>query len=208
MPPPFERSVFVNCPFDEEYAPTLQALAFCIVYLGFHPRLAPENADNAATRLDRIAELIRGSKYGIHDLSRCKSRTVDEYARMNMPFELGLDHACRRFGPTPLTSKRILIFEHTRYDYQRALSDISGWDIRAHGGDHEKAVRHLRTWLIAQAGAVPVGAALIQGKYIAFQEWYWERELEAGSSEEDIREYPTTELVRAMHEWKEAGEPV
>lgn len=208
MPPPFEKSVFVNCPFDEEYAPILQALAFCIVYLGFHPRLAPENADNAATRLDRIAELIRGSKYGIHDLSRCKSRTVDEYARMNMPFELGLDHACRRFGPIPLPSKRILIFEHTRYDYQRALSDISGWDIRAHGGDHETAVRHLRTWLIAEAVAVPVGAALIQGKYIAFQEWYWERELAVGSSEEDIREYPTTELVRAMHEWKEAGGPV
>ena len=83
MPPSFERSVFVNCPFDEEYAPILQALAFCIVYLGFHPRLAPENADNAATRLDRIAELIRDSKYGIHDLSRCKSRTVDEYARMS-----------------------------------------------------------------------------------------------------------------------------
>ncbi|WP_336919049.1 hypothetical protein, partial [Altererythrobacter lauratis] len=40
------------------------------------------------------------------------------------------------------------------------------------------------------------------------QEWYWERELAAGSSEEDIREYPTVELIRAMHEWKDAGEPV
>lgn len=127
---------------------------------------------------------------------------------MNMPFELGLDHACRRFGNAPLTDKRILILEHTRYDYQRALSDISGWDIQAHGGDHEKAVRHVRSWLIAQAGAPAVGAALIQGKYIAFQEWYWERELAAGSSEDDIREYPTAELIRAMHEWKDAGEPV
>ena len=208
MPPPFARSVFVNCPFDEDFAPILQALAFCIVYLGFFPRLAPENADNAAARLDRIADLIHGSKYGIHDLSRCKSAQADEYARMNMPFELGLDHACRRFGQPPLTDKRILILEHTRFDYQRALSDISGWDIQAHGGAYEKAVRHVRSWLIAQAGAPAVGAALIQGKYIAFQEWYWERELSAGSSEEDIREYPTTELLRAMHEWKDAGEPV
>ena len=208
MPPPFGRSVFVNCPFDDEFAPVLQSVAFCVVYLGFFPRLAPENADNAAARLDRIAELIRGSKYGIHDLSRCKSTMADEYSRMNMPFELGLDHACRRFGNAPLTDKRILILEHTRYDYQRALSDISGWDIQAHGGDHEKAVRHVRSWLIAQAGAPAVGAALIQGKYIAFQEWYWERELAAGSSEDDIREYPTAELIRAMHEWKDAGEPV
>ena len=186
----------------------MQAVAFCIVYLGLFPRLAPENADNAAARLDRIADLIRGSQYGIHDLSRCKSAQADEYARMNMPFELGLDHACRRFGQAPQTDKRILILEHTRYDYQRALSDISGWDIQAHGGDHEKAVRHVRSWLIAQAGAPAVGAALIQGKYIAFQEWYWERELAAGSSEEDIREYPTAELIRAMHQWKDAGEPV
>ncbi len=208
MPPPFEKSVFLNCPFDDDYAPILQALAFCIVYLGFHPRLAPENADNAAARLDRIADLIRGSKYGIHDLSRCKASTVDEYARMNMPFELGLDHACRRFGPLPLTEKRILVLEHTRYDYQRALSDISGWDIQAHAGDYEKAVRHVRSWLIAQAGAAAIGSAKIQGKYIAFQEWYWEREGARGSSEEDIQEYPTAELIRAMHEWKGAGEPV
>ncbi|MBB3360465.1 MULTISPECIES: hypothetical protein [unclassified Novosphingobium] len=207
MPPPFERSVFINCPFDEDFAPVLQAVAFCIVYMGFFPRLAPENADNGEARLDRIADLIRGSKYGIHDLSRCKSAAANEFARLNMPFELGLDHACRRFGPPPLSEKRILILEHTRYDYQRALSDIAGWDIHAHGGDHESAVRHVRTWLIAQAGAQPVGSALIQGKYLAFQEWYWERELAAGSSEEDIREYPTVELIRAMHEWKAAGEP-
>jgi hypothetical protein len=208
LPPPFERSVFVNCPFDEEYAHILQAVAFCIVYLGFFPRFAPENADNAAARLDRITELIRGSKFGVHDLSRCKSTQPDEYVRMNMPFELGLDYACRRFGGAPLSQKRILVLEHNRYDYQRALSDISGWDIHWHEGDHERAVRHVRSWLIAQAGAPAIGAALIQGKYFAFQEWYWERELAAGSSEEDIREYPTAELIRAMHDWKDAGEPV
>jgi hypothetical protein len=87
--PPFERSVFVNCPFDEAFAPLLQAIAFCVTDLGYYPRLAPENADNAANRLDRIIKLIRGSKYGIHDLSRCKSAVVGEYARLNMPFELG-----------------------------------------------------------------------------------------------------------------------
>jgi hypothetical protein len=205
--PPFDRSVFVNCPFDEEFAPILQAISFCIVYMGLYPRLAPENADNAVARLDRIIELIKASKFGIHDLTRCKSETVGEYARMNMPFELGLDFAVRGFPEAPLDQKSILVLEHTRYDFQKALSDISGWDIRAHGGDFGRAVRHVRSWLIAQAGAAPAGAALIQGKYIAFQEWYWERELAAGSSEEDIREYPTAELIRAMHDWVAAGEP-
>jgi len=101
-----------------------------------------------------------------------------------------------------------LILEENRYDYQRVLSDISGWDIHAHSGSYEKAVRHVRSWLVAQAGARAAGAALIQGKYLAFQEWYYERELAAGSSEDDIREYPTAELVRAMHEWMDAGQPI
>src|SRR5690606_33715675 len=129
---PFERSVFINCPFDEDHAPILQAIAFCVILLGFDARLAPENTDNAATRLDRIIELIEQSKYGIHDLSRCKSSAVGEYARMNMPFELGIDHGFRRAGQGPLADKVILILESTRYDYQKALSDIAGWDIQVH----------------------------------------------------------------------------
>lgn len=206
MPIPFERSVFLNCPFDEEYAAILQAIAFCVVYLGFYPRLAPENADNAVARLDRIAELIAQSKFGIHDLSRCKSVNSNEYARMNMPFELGLDHACRRYGGGQLESKQILVLEHSRYDYQKTLSDISGWDIHSHDGDYEKAVRRVRSWLVSQAAAPAIGPALIQGKYAAFQEWYWEKELAAGASEDDIREYPTSDLVRSMHEWMAADQ--
>lgn len=200
-PPSFDRSVFINCPFDSEYAATLQAIAFCVVHLGFVPRLAPENADNAAARLDRIVDLVRGSKYGIHDLSRCRAAAAGDFARMNMPFELGIDHACRRYGPGDLSTKSILILEEHPFDYQRVLSDISGWDIRAHRGDHEKAVRHVRSWLVNQAEAPGVGASRILGKYLEFQEWYWKREVEAGSSEEDIREYPTAEVVAAMRAW-------
>jgi hypothetical protein len=204
----FERSVFVNCPFDEDFAPLLQAIAFCITDLGFHPRLAPENPDNGTNRLDRIVELVKGSKYGIHDLSRCKSIKVGEYARMNMPFELGIDHGARKFGQGRLTEKSILILESERYDYQRTLSDISGWDIHSHQGDHIAAVRHVRTWLVRQAGAAHVGPAKILGNYATFQEWYWERELATGASEDDIRAYPTVQMVEAMREWVDAGRPL
>lgn len=155
--PSFERSVFINCPFDDDYAPLLQAIAFCVTTLGFHPRLAPENADNSANRLERIIELIRSSKFGIHDLSRCKSASTGEYARFNMPFELGLDHGCARFGTGLLRNKSILILEHTRYDYQKCVSDISGWDIEAHSGDYIHAVRIIRNWMVRHAGAEPTG---------------------------------------------------
>jgi hypothetical protein len=205
--PPFERSVFINCPFDEDYSSILQAIAFCVVFMGLYPRLAPENADNGAARLDRIVELVKGSKFGIHDLSRCRADQAGDFARMNMPFELGIDYGSRQSGAAPLDTKTILVLEDARYDYQKGLSDISGWDIRAHGGSFEVAIRHVRTWLIAQAGAPKIGAALIQGKYIAFQEWYWESQLAAGSSEDDIRSYPTDEMIRAMHDWMAAGQP-
>ncbi len=201
MPPPFEQSVFINCPFDEEFAPILQAIAFCVTDLGFYPRLAPENADNAANRLDRIIEIVRGSKYAIHDLSRCKSTAANEYARMNMPFELGIDHGCRKFGNDEQKTKSILILEKSRYDYQKGLSDIAGWDIHAHGLDHIKAVRHVSSWLIRQAGAERIGPERIQSNYATFQEWYWERELAIGASEDDIMNYPTVQMVEAMREW-------
>jgi hypothetical protein len=205
---PFELSVFINCPFDEEFAPLLQAMAFCVTDLGYYPRLAPENADNAANRLDRIVELVRGSKYAIHDLSRCKSASGNEYARMNMPFELGIDHGCRRFGEGQLETKAILILEETRFDYHKALSDIAGWDIRAHGGDHIKIVRHVRDWLVHHAGAPSIGASKILSDYDVFQAWYVERELASGASKDDIREYPTVQMVQSMREWVNAGRPI
>ena len=166
-----------------------------------------ENADNSVSRLDRIIELIRGSKYSVHDLSRCKSSMTGEYARLNMPFELGLDHGCARFGVGKEIGKAILVLEDARYDYQKSLSDISGWDIQAHEGDYIKVVRIVSSWLIRQAGADPIGPTKIQGDYVTFQEWYWEREAARGASDDDIKAYPTVQVVTAMREWMEAGRP-
>lgn len=207
-PPAFERSVFINCPFDAGYAAILQAIAFCVTDLGFVPRLAPENSDNGLARLERIIELVRGSKYGIHDLSRNRATKRGEYYRLNMPFELGLDHGAARFGDAPLTSKTILILEETRFDYQKSLSDIAGWDIEDHEGDHIKAVKKVRRWLVQHAGASAIGAASILRHYQDFQEWYWERELALGASEDDIREYPTIDFIKAMLEWVDGGRPL
>ncbi len=85
----FDRAVFINCPFDEDYAALLEAALFCVVYFGFSPRLANERLEAGENRLDKIVSLIRGSKYSIHDLSRCKAKDTAEFFRMNMPFEHG-----------------------------------------------------------------------------------------------------------------------
>ena len=124
-----------------------------------------------------------------------------------MPFELGLDHGCRLYGDEQFSQKAILILEHTKYDYQKALSDIAGWDIQAHKGDYISAVRVVSLWLQRQANATKVGATKILSNYVTFQEWYWKRELAAGSSEDDITAYPTVQVVEAMVHWIAADRP-
>ncbi len=205
---PFEKCVFINCPLDQDYEPILQAILFCVVYLGLSPRLSTERIDSGENRLEKIRELIESSKFSIHDLSRCQAEEEGEFFRLNMPFELGIDYGCRQYFGYGRESKKFLILEEERYRFQKAISDLSGCDIEAHEGDFEVAVRKVRNWLKTEAGVVAEGAAKIIGAYVAFQEWYYERQLTLGFSEEDIRDYPTNELLEAMNDWIAKGKPI
>lgn len=205
--PTFDTSVFINCPLDEEFEGILQAMLFCIVYLGFHPRIATERADSAESRLSKILELIESSKYSIHDLSRCQAKKKGEYFRLNMPFELGIDFGCRRYVESS-GGKKILILEERRYQLKAALSDMAGCDVEAHGGNYQQAVRKVRNWLVGEAGAANIGPAGIVGKYADFQQWHFKRQLAAGFSEDDIKDYPTSELLSAMNAWMTLGQPL
>lgn len=205
--PGFEKSVFVNCPFDEEFEPILQAILFCVVRLGFSPRLASENQDSGDVRLEKIRKMIEDSKFSIHDLSRCQARKKGEMFRLNMPFELGIDYGCRQYFGNGREEKRFLILEEKKYRYQAALSDISGCDIQAHSADYSKAIKAVRNWLVNVAGAEDVGSSKILSDYISFQEWYYETKLKTGASDEDIQEYPTSEVLKSMFKWREKGMP-
>jgi hypothetical protein len=204
----FEKSVFINCPFDAQFEPILQAILFCTLYLGFEPRLALEQNDAGEIRLRKIVEIIKSSKYSVHDLSRSIATKKGEIFRLNMPFELGVDYGCREFESGDQKSKKFLILEERKYRYQAALSDIAGCDIEAHGGKFETAVSKLRNWLVNEAGAQNTGTTKIIGKYADFQQWYWETQLKAGASEEDIKDYPTKEVLSQMREWFAKGEPL
>jgi len=204
---PIDRCVFINCPFDEKYSPILQAMLFCVIYLGFIPRLATERSDSAENRLSKIQGLLETALYSVHDLSRLQATKSGEFYRLNMPFELGLDYGCKLYR-SGLENKKFLILEEKPYRYHAAISDLAGCDIQSHAGDFQKAVRKLRNWLVSEAGAPVTGAARILGAYADFQEWYYERQLEAGFSEDDIKDYQTRELLGAMTDWVVLGKPV
>jgi len=206
--PPFDRCVFINCPFDDAYKPILNAILFCVMSLNFVPRLATERVDSGETRLLKIKGLIEGARYSIHDLSRCQASKAGEHYRLNMPFELGLDYGCRQYFGEGRDGKKFLILEEKRYRYQAALSDLAGADIESHGGHWETAVRKVRNWLCSEAGAPAPGAQRIADAYTDFLGWHWKTQLSRGFSEDDIRDYPVRELLDAMTDWIARGRPV
>ena len=204
----FENSIFINCPFDKDYEEILQAMLFCIVYLGFQPRIASERSDSGEQRLAKVKALIEASKYSIHDLSRCEATQPGELFRLNMPFELGIDYGCRAYFGDGRNEKRILILEEKPFRYRAAISDLAGFDIQAHENDFSKAIRKVRNWIVSETGTDAPGANRIEGHYYDFQEWHYERQLAAGFSEADIQDYPTSELLTSMQDWIAAGKPI
>jgi hypothetical protein len=85
-----DLSVFVNCPFDADFEARFDAIVFATICCGFMPRCAIESAATSEPRMARITKAVQGSKYSIHDLSRCRGEGKENLARFNMPLELGI----------------------------------------------------------------------------------------------------------------------
>lgn len=202
----FKDNIFINCPFDAAYEPILQAILFCLIYLGFEPRIASERRDSSEYRLEKIVGLIISAKYSIHDLSHAQARDAGEFYRLNMPFELGIDYGCRQFMGGKFQDKRFLILEEERHRYKAALSDLAGCDIAVHRGRFDEAIRQVRNWLATETDA-PSPTRIINA-YDDFQKWREVTLREQGFSDEDIRDYPTPELLRSMKQWMAEGKPI
>lgn len=197
---PFNRNVFINCPFDDEYLPLLRPLLFTIFYLGLNPRIALESLDSGRPRIDKIVKLITESRYAIHDLSRLQAREAGEYFRLNMPFELGIDVGCRLFRKG-CRLKKCLILETERYRYQAAISDLSSSDIAVHKNDPQLLVTTVRNWLNNQANLGAPGPSRVWGAFLDFMSDNYDVLKTRGFSDEDIKALPVDELISSMRRW-------
>lgn len=162
--------VFINCPFDTGYQPIFSAIVFAVYDLGFVVRCSLEDDDAGEVRLTKIQRIIEECRYSINDLSTVTLDTVTGPPRFNMPLELGLFLGCKRFGAKNQSDKRTLILDSEQYRYREFISDISGQDIRAHGGDPERAIRAVRDWLQASSKrpGLPGGRKIVE-RYGRFQ---------------------------------------
>lgn len=203
----FDSSVFVNCPFDQDFAPLLEAMTFCVIRADLTPRLASERLEAGESRLEKIIHLIESCKYSVHDLSRAVAKKKGEALRMNMPFELGLDMGRRR-APDPETDdKKFLIFEDRPYELKRCLSDLNGVDVEFHKCDFQLVIRKLRDFLRVEAGCHLPGPSALEGEYFTFQAWMTEKKIHEGHTADEATELPTQERLDEMHAWMELGRP-
>lgn len=196
----FEKNVFVNCPFDEDYRQLLLGIVFTIIYFGYKPRLSLERADSAETRIQKILGLIEESKFGIHDLSRIVSSDKGEHYRMNMPFELGIDYGCQKLKGDKWTQKKILILEKERYRFQKALSDLSGSDIKSHDDQVHKAILAVRNWFVTEELKRGDSGNKVWDSFNDFEAYLYDEvvEKDGHTSTADVQ---ISEIIHHMENW-------
>lgn len=143
----YDRNVFINCPFDPEYRPLFEAIAFTTADCGYYPRSALEVDDSSQVRIEKITGIISESRLAVHDISRTQLEKGTRLPRFNMPLELGIFLGAKTFGSGDHRRKVAIILDTERYRYQKFISDIAGQDIRSHGGRIGQAIHEVRDFL-------------------------------------------------------------
>ena len=146
-PHDYNKSVFINCPFDSAYESLFHGLIFAVRHMELVPKSALDSSDAGQPRFEKILGLIENCKYSIHDISRTEVDPNHGLPRFNVPFELGLDLGCKRYGKPLHEHKTALILDVDRHRYRTFISDIAGLDIEEHNGSVAKVITVVRNWL-------------------------------------------------------------
>jgi hypothetical protein len=198
----FDRSVFINCPFDAEYLSLLRPLLFTVASFGFEPRIASERSDSAEMRFDKIVRLIRSARYSIHDISRLRAKSAGDFSRFNLPFELGVDRGAQLFGAGALRSKCCLMLERDQHAFRRALSDLAGVDIKSHQGEPVGIVRAVRDWFVETVGLRRIASATkVWGRFTEFASDLYDARMADGFSDDDLNMMPVPEYLDFIRSW-------
>jgi hypothetical protein len=153
--PEYERSVFINCPYDKEFAPLFHAAVLTVAALGFTPRCARESEGESDPRIDRIARGLRECKYSIHDLSRYQSEGPNQLPRFNMPLELGMALTLRYQGKSGGNPHNWVALVPHGFVHQQFISDLAGFDPPSHDGQAMSVIRAISGWLMIQPDYTP-----------------------------------------------------
>jgi hypothetical protein len=148
--PPFEKSVFINCPYDAAFAPLFHAIVLTVAARGFTPRSALETGATADPRIVRIANGLMTSKYSIHDLSRFQGEGVENHARFNMPLEVGMAMGVRFMQEGTGAEHNWVALLPAGIEHQKFVSDLVGYDMREHDNQVSTVITRVAGWLSEQ----------------------------------------------------------
>src|SRR3984893_8913944 len=195
----YDKGVFINCPFDAQYKPLFEAIVFAVFDCGLRSRCALEMDNASEVRIDRIVKIIAECKYGVHDISRTEVTSASGLPRFNMPLELGMFLAAKRFGVGKQRQKGCLILDTSPYRYQQFISDIAGQDIQVHNNSAQEAIAVVRNWLrnASRSRVLPGGAEI----YRRFQ--LFEQELPALCTELKVQrdELTFNDSASIIYDW-------
>jgi hypothetical protein len=156
---PYEKSVFINCPFDTNFEPLFHAIVFTVAALGFIPRCARETEGQAETRVSRIARGMLEAKYSIHDLSRYHGEGEENLGRFNMPLELGIALGIQYLGDverrTSGNRHNWVALVPSNFLHHKFISDLVGYDLADHDGLPGTLIRRVANWLTLQPDFSP-----------------------------------------------------
>jgi hypothetical protein len=143
----YDNSVFLNCPYDQQFKDLFLAYIVGICSFGLTPRTTLEIV-GGEQRLRRITMLIQSCRLSFHDLSRVEIDHHDPLTpRFNMPFEAGLAVMYSLLKEAPRHT--YFIFEQDSKRLQKSLSDLGGSDVFAHGGTVHGVFREIGNALVA-----------------------------------------------------------
>lgn len=169
--PLYEKSVFINCPFDDVYEPLFHAVVLVVTALGFTPRCARESEGEADARIVRISRGLMACKYSIHDLSRFQGEGPENLARFNMPLELGIALGLRAIREGTATPHNWVVLVPQNFVHHKFVSDLAGFDVPDHDALPATIIRKVAAWLSLQPDFTPPvpTARLIHESYPGFQ---------------------------------------
>jgi hypothetical protein len=131
-----------------------------------------------------------------------KASKAGDFSRMNMPFELGIEYGSRLFGSAKMKNKRCLILEEARYEFMKALSDLSGVDIKTHANEPDAVVRAVRDWFVETVGLRSVHSpTAIWYRFADFTVDFYDARAAEGFSNEDLNMMPVPEYIDFIKMW-------
>jgi len=101
-----------------------------------------------------------------------------------------------------MQTKKFLILEASRYEFQKAISDISGFDIKAHKDQPERIIRVAREWFVETVQLRGLaGPSALWFRFTDFTADFWRKRRAEGFKDDEINSMPIPEYVSFLETW-------